>query len=151
MTSLKERFESKIDKLPTGCWEWKASKDRTGYGAIKVNGIKHGAHRVSYELYIGSIPPGMYVCHLCDNRGCVNPSHLFIGTQSDNVTDMVIKGRCKSSGPLGEQSGQSKLTEDAVRDIRASQDTNSMLAKKYGVSRRNIWSIRNMKTWKHVC
>jgi len=92
-----ERFYSKINKIEDGCWEWTAGlRGKTGYGAIKVDGKVLDAHRLSYTLHKGEIPKGMYVCHSCDNRKCVNPDHLFLGSAKDNWQDAVDKGRIKN-------------------------------------------------------
>jgi hypothetical protein len=90
--SEKKRFEEKFKiNQETGCWEWTASTTK-GYGTIKIRGAKKSAHRISYELYVGPIG-SLQVCHKCDNPICVNPKHLFLGTQKDNIHDMIAKGR----------------------------------------------------------
>ena len=78
----------------TGCWEWKRATNNIGYGMFRIKqGLMRTAHRVSYEIHKGMIPNGMVVCHTCDNPKCVNPDHLWVGTQKDNAQDMVAKGR----------------------------------------------------------
>lgn len=92
---LDVRFWAKVDKS-TDCWEWMGNiKEDSGYGSIKNGNTMDYAHRVSWTLHFGTIPKGLCVLHKCDNRRCVNPNHLFLGTYKDNVQDMIKKGRQK--------------------------------------------------------
>src|SRR5690242_10599760 len=101
----KIRFEKFFDQSCAGCWEWQGSTHASGYGQISICGKPRRAHRVSYLIYRGPIEPGLFVLHRCDNRKCVRPDHLFLGTSQDNVTDMEVKGRARKVCPRGEKNG----------------------------------------------
>lgn len=136
-----DRFNSKYQIDPSGCWEWTASKV-DGYGSFGFRGKVWKAHRVSYVLNHGEIPEGLCVCHLCDNPSCVNPKHLFLGTKKDNRDDMVSKGRMKQSPRIGILNGMCRLTEKQVSEIRASTDRPKDLSLRFGVHYRHIWAIK---------
>lgn len=134
------------------CWEWTANIPPTsGYGLVKLNKKERLVHRVAYEITFGEIGDDLLVLHHCDNRPCVNPDHLFLGTQKDNVADMMQKGR----KPLGEEHANSKLSAAQVFEIRKRYrrfgiggDTTVTLAKEFGVSAKTISNIVNRKKWK---
>ena len=145
--SLKLRFEEKyIPATESGCWLWIAGKNWCGYGKIYVNGKTEGAHRISYQLYVGPIPDGLCVLHRCDVPSCVNPEHLFLGTNKDNTQDMVKKGR----SARGEAHWSSKLTTKDVCNIRISNDIQIILAKRYGASQSTISDIKTNKIWSSI-
>lgn len=148
LQKVKERFENKFEKVQDQCWQWKASTFPNGYGQFQFEGRPHGAHRVSYTLYKEEIPKGFLVCHTCDNVQCVNPDHLFLGTEADNMQDKTKKGRAYT--PPGEKNGSSKLSNDDIREIRNSSLNNHDLAKKFGVVADHIQRIKTRKVWKHL-
>lgn len=113
---LCERFWDKV-MLGPGCWEWLGGKYPNGYGMIVGEGRTLLAHRVSWNLHFGDTE-GLFVLHHCDNRSCVKPAHLFLGTQLDNIRDMDFKGRRINSTNIGSLNGASRLTEEQVREIR---------------------------------
>ena len=141
------RFDAQYIPEPnSGCWLWIGAVNNKGYGRIRVNGKQVLAHRASYEAIRGAIPVGFVVLHVCDNSICVNPYHLRIGTQAQNLADMRIKGR----GNIGERNGQRKLTESQALEIRNSRVPLKRAAEMYGVSRQTIYNIRKNLIWKHV-
>lgn len=145
---LADRFWSKV-QMADGCWIWTGAKTTGGYGHISRDGRRQRAHRVSWELHHGAIPPGLQVCHACDNPQCVRPDHLWLGTNSENQIDSSSKRRkC-----MGERHRSAKLTAEIVRSIRAEVNSGVMqrdVAAKHGVDPTAVSQIMRGKTWKHV-
>lgn len=138
---FKVRFWEKVSKEPDGCWIWRAFTLKNGYGYVKTDKRCELAHRVSWILTNGEIPSGLFVCHSCDNKACVNPAHLFVGTHQDNMNDMVAKGRSR----FGMQVPGTKLTTADVQEIRNSSEKLAVLSARFGVRDSAISRIRNMK------
>lgn len=147
-----DRIESKIERIPEcGCWIWTDSVNNQGYGRIGIGSTKtYLAHRVMWEIENGKIPEGKFVCHHCDTPSCVNPHHMFIGTQKDNMRDAKNKGRTVITHKQGEDHYESKFTNDQIVEIRSSNDSQVAIAQRFGVSTTTISCIVNRKTWKHI-
>ena len=133
------------------CWEW-IIVPKCEYGKFWSNGKHVYAHRFSWELVNGEIPDGLFVLHKCDNRSCVNPEHLFLGTCQDNTNDMINKGRMEHAS--GEKAGAAKLTENIVREIRIRYAKGGVTLKslsiEYSVSLSTIHFAITRKNWKYV-
>jgi len=142
-----ERFERKFVCNPeTECWDWEGGVGANGYGGFWIDGRTDLAHRAAYTLYICRIPAGMFVCHRCDTRLCVNPAHLFIGTPTDNMSDRDSKGRQAK----GTSFGRSKLNDAAVREILSSPLSDSALARQFAVTKGAINHVRHRRNWRHI-
>jgi hypothetical protein len=153
LNRIEEHFWARVKKGGE-CWTWighrlPAPKD---YGVYKAPmGKLTRAHRAAWELVNGPISNGLHVLHTCDNPPCVNPAHLWLGTNQDNMVDMVAKGR--ANRPTGEKHTRAKLTEAAVRGIRKGNDDGlsySDLAAKFKIHRATIAQVVTRKTWKHI-
>lgn len=145
-------FWSKVDKRGASeCWNWTAGLFKTGYGKFNINGKLRRAHRVSWEFANGRpAPDDLDICHTCDNRACVNPAHLFLGTRSDNMKDAVKKGRAKGLIPSGERHPSARLTAQQAREIRNSTEDALAVAARYGITRTHVYQIRLGLKWKHA-
>lgn len=148
--TLEQRFDLHCEPEPnTGCTIWNGAHDPKGYGNFGHQGKTYPAHRMAWALAHGEIPDGVVVCHRCDNPACVNPAHLFLGTQADNMADMKAKGR----SALGQKNGQARLTKCDVMEIRrrvAAGQTHAEVAADYGVSTATIQLAATGRTWAHL-
>ncbi|HEY5267531.1 MAG TPA: HNH endonuclease signature motif containing protein [Candidatus Saccharimonadales bacterium] len=175
-----DRFLSNVDKPDKiGCWVWKGSLDKSGYGRMKIQNKGYAAHRLSYFLYKGIIPDGLWVLHTCDNRPCVNPEHLYVGDVQQNMRDAVERNRMakgarngsvthaekryknwliwrKSVPDLvkGEKNGRAKLNTDQVQTIRELYQNGNLnkeeLGRQFNVSGVLIGKIIRNELWAHV-
>lgn len=147
----KRRFLKYVDK--NTCWEWTGNKGPHGYGGFQFDGEKRRAHRISWQIANGMVAPrDKMVLHTCDNRGCVNPEHLYLGTHQQNMDDMTARDR--RNPPKGEEHHASKLTERDVLAMRGmwtgGNFTQRELGEVYNVTRRHVKEIVNNRAWKHI-
>lgn len=154
---IEERFELYHEGgSEDECWEWKMVTDQWGHGGIyDENMDKHRyAHRVAYEMEYGEIPDGKQINHGCRNPKCVNPNHLYAGTQQENVDDEIEAGVWQESRPSGEQVGTSKLSESEVRELKRryqeTDATQSELAEDYGIGQTQVSRIVRGQWWADV-
>lgn len=134
---------------PDECWPWTRWLDRDGYGQFSAGGHAYKAHRLAYELGHGVAPGELKVCHACDNPRCCNPAHLFLGTQTENLRDMIAKGRSSR----GSRHHSTELTEEQVSEIRARRSAGErgrVLAAEFGLSEASVSDIHHRRTWGHV-
>jgi hypothetical protein len=150
--SLKEKFDSSYLPEPnSGCWIWLGTVQGGRYGAIWFGGKFLTAHRVAWELNNKPIPDGMVACHKCDTPLCVNPRHIFIGTQADNVADMEKKGRANKS--KGDAHLRAKIKSHQIPEIiqrRKNGEYLKSIAKDFAVSYSTISAIVRGVSWKSV-
>lgn len=152
--TIRQSFdELYIPEPNSGCWIWMGGLCFYGYGRIRTGTKKADkAHRFSYSNFRGPIPEGLYVCHRCDVRCCVNPDHLFLGTHADNMADMSKKGRCRASRHRGVANPKAKLTENDVHQIRALRGhlTIRRIGEMFGTTHGVISKIHLGKLWTSV-
>lgn len=156
--TLEEGYNKFVIKNKDGCWGWSGCKANPGYGQFRHGGKRERAHRASWIIHFGSMPDGMCVLHKCDNRECSKPEHLFLGTNLDNIKDMISKNRHPTLGKSGEENHKSKLNEDIVRQIRALMEIEKshrynrrkQIAAIFDIHPGTVSSINMKKTWKDL-
>lgn len=155
--NAEDRFWRRVYKT-NRCWLWTGGKFRGGYGQFMLGDKNIKAHRYSFQLHVGGIPDGLFVCHNCDNPSCVNPDHLFLGTPKDNVADMIKKNRRVDTS--GELNGQSKISMKIADEIRHKYSLNDSkfpgsrkkysqqkIGKEYGLSQAAVGKIIRNEMW----
>ena len=161
MKPVIDRVLSRVTRIPfAGCWIFTGATNESGYGIVGTGprgSPNDRAHRITYKHFVGEIPSGMFVCHQCDTPSCCNPEHLFLGTNQDNVNDMVKKGRNKKPPRnlhvVGSIHPRAKLHESQIRTIREKYccgATQQELADWYGVARQTISKVVNFKRYKNA-
>lgn len=145
---LPDRFWRRVDKSAGGCWLWTGGAHEFGHGRYWLNGANRPAHRVIWEARNGHVPDGLFVLHKCDVPSCVNPDHLFVGTQDDNMRDKTEKGR--QYRPAGDKHHRRRLSSIQVVEIRrrlSLGESGASLARSFGVNPNTIYNIAANRTW----
>lgn len=146
MERLREKYV--VDEV-TGCWNWTGRLMPNGYGRMEIDERQMYAHRASWFIHHGEIRDGLYVCHHCDNRKCVNPDHLHLGTAQDNSDDAVSRNRF----PVGSAASPAVLKDDHVVQIKRRLqmgEMDSVLAREFGIGDETVRGIRIGRTWKNI-
>jgi len=136
-----------MSEQPQKCWIWTGANNGKGYGQVTFGGKRQLAHRVMWQVFKGEIPEGKFVCHTCDTPACVNPDHMFLGTNADNIKDSYNKGR---SNQQGEHNGNRKLTLEQVSEIRASSESCRILARRFGIGKSQVSNIKTGAKWTNL-
>lgn len=152
MTLLEKLEAGSIPEPNSGCLLWCGATNQKGYGRVRWNARTQSAHRLAWLAAYGPIPPGMLVCHKCDVPACINPTHLWLGTNDQNMADMVAKGRSPDGTQTtrGEAHPISKIAESAVRAILADVRPHPAIAADHGITRSMVGKIKRRQSWRHV-
>jgi len=139
------RFWRSFTPLDNGCWEWQLARSTSGYGVFRVSHPRRQwqAHRWAYHHFVGPVPPDKAVCHRCDNRACVNPEHLFMGTWADNAADAARKGRMRHTLTIADVIEMRRLRLTTTLPYRA-------IAARFGVTAMTAWRAITGARWTHV-
>lgn len=153
--TIEEKLKANYFENENGCWIWKGGKNSRGYGSINIGNRKTAqVHRIAFKLWKGELPDDLFVCHHCDEPLCINPDHLFLGTNQDNIDDKMFKGRAYTGVHLGEKNESSILTDEKVKEIKKlllqKKKYQSEIAKQFKVSKQCITDIKLEHRWKHI-
>lgn len=146
--TLAERMAFRSKRAGNGCLEWQGALDEKGYGVVRIRGRNYRASRVAWHLTEGPIPGHLTVCHTCDNPRCIEPTHLWLGTNKDNNDDKIAKGRHKVL--RGEQHAHASLTDAEAVAIRKDPAPYADIAKRYGITTSSVSRIKCGHTWSHI-